>query len=302
MSDSLMEYRQELPLVTIAMPIYNAGQYLRMAVLSMVQQTYQNWELLLIDDGSTDNSLQYIKDIKDPRVQIFQDGVNKGLAARLNECIALARGKYIARMDQDDVSFPERLARQLAMLEGDAALDLVATRALTIDEGNRITGELPYAITHKDICARPWQGFYLPHPTWMGTVSWFRRHRYALPGPYFCEDQELLLRSYRVSRFATIDDVLFAYRIRAAVQPKKLAKTRRAVLECQLNEFIKERNWLFVFLALGSYVARIIKDRATQTFRTGTQQKYKNSAMTQKWDHTLMEVAELNKSFHTESF
>ena len=72
--------------MTVAMPIYNAGEYLRMAVLSIVNQTYTNWELLLIDDdGSTDGAIQNISDINDSRIRVLHDGKNKGLAARLIE-------------------------------------------------------------------------------------------------------------------------------------------------------------------------------------------------------------------------
>lgn len=126
----------EPPLVTVAMPVYNAGKYLRLAVLSIVRQTFTNWELLVIDDGSTDNALQDIADIDDARIRIFRDGGNRGLAARLNEAADMARGRYLARMDQDDVSYPERFARQLAALQNDPELDLVATRAITIDEND----------------------------------------------------------------------------------------------------------------------------------------------------------------------
>src|SRR5665647_2642353 len=107
----------ERPLITVAMPVYNAGKYLRLAVLSIVHQTFTDWELLIVDDGSTDNALQDIADIDDARIRIYRDGENKGLAARLNECIDLARGRYIARMDQDDVSYPVRFVRQIAALQ-----------------------------------------------------------------------------------------------------------------------------------------------------------------------------------------
>ncbi|MDH2917880.1 MAG: glycosyltransferase family 2 protein [Sideroxydans sp.] len=302
MPDSLTECSRELPLVTIAMPIYNAGQYLRMAVLSMVQQTYQHWELLLIDDGSTDNALKSIKDLTDPRIRIFQDGINKGLAVRLNECIDMAEGKYIARMDQDDVSFPERLARQVAMLEESPLLDLIATRAITINEAGDITGEFPCALSHQDICARPWQGFYLPHPTWMGSATWFRRYLYSVPGPYFCEDQELLLRSFRDSQFGTVDEVLFAYRIRSAVNQKKLAKTRHTVLECQLRAFIADRQWLFLVLSIVVYVARVFKDSATQLIKPSAKHGYKNNMVLLKWNKTLQEVSSLEKTDDVDSF
>lgn len=259
------------PLVTVAMPVYNAGQYLRLAVLSIVRQTFTDWELLVIDDGSTDKALQDIADIGDARIRIFRDGGNRGLAARLNEAIDKARGRYLTRMDQDDVSYPERFARQIAALQNDPELDLVATRAITIDENNQITGLFPYAISHEEICARPWRGFYLPHPVWMGRIEWFRKYRYAVPGPYFCEDQELLLRSYRDSRLGTLDEILFAYRIRRKVNWQKLARTRRTVLVAQLRHFAGLNLWRFVLLATAAFVAKVSSDLSKRMGRNDFQ-------------------------------
>ena len=76
---------EKLPLVTVAMPVFNAGEYLRLAILSIIRQTFTNWELLLVDDGSTDKAVENIADIDDARIRIIRDGKNKGLAARLNE-------------------------------------------------------------------------------------------------------------------------------------------------------------------------------------------------------------------------
>jgi glycosyltransferase involved in cell wall biosynthesis len=259
-SDSSRNSTDRQPLVTVAMPVYNAGKYLRLAVLSIVRQTFADWELLIVDDGSTDNALQGIADIDDARIRILRDGKNKGLAARLNECIDVARGKYFARMDQDDVSYPERFAQQVGVLQKDFRLDLVAVRAITIDENNRMTGIFPGAIAHDEISARPWRGFHFPHPTWMGKVEWFRKYRYAEPGPYFCEDQELLLRSYGKSRFATIGEILFAYRVRGRTNWSKLAKTRWTVLKVQMRHFSKLNQWHFALLAIAAYVVKMVAD------------------------------------------
>ncbi len=250
------------PLLTVAMPVYNAGQHLRLAVLSVIHQSETNWELLIIDDGSTDNALASIKDIIDPRILILNDGTNKGLAQRLNEAMDLARGKYFARMDQDDVSYPERFARQLKALQENPALDLVATRAILIDEHNRGIGVFPAAVAHEEICTRPWRGFYFPHPTWLGRTDWFRQYRYRIPGPYLCEDQELLLRSYRDSRFATVDEVLFAYRVRDRVSLRKLFRTRRSVLSMQMHHFTARRQWRYFVFSLAVLAARLSGDVA----------------------------------------
>lgn len=254
--------RSALPLVTVAMPIYNAGKHLRPAVLSIVNQTHANWELLIIDDGSTDDALRTIEDIagSDTRIRILRDGMNKGLAARLNECVDLAHGRYIARMDQDDVSYPERLTRQVAMLENTPLLDLVCTRAITISEQDEAVGILPRELTHEAICAAPWRGFYLPHPTWMGRTAWFCKHRYAVPAHYFCEDQELLLRSYAESHFGTSAEILLAYRMRDVIDWKKRLRTRFALLEVQLHHFVSQRQFTFAFMSVLACVGRLIAD------------------------------------------
>ncbi len=259
------------PLVTVAMPIYNAGKYLRLAVFSILEQTYLHWELLIIDDGSTDNALASIADIQDARIHIYRDGQNKGLAARLNECIDLARGDYIARMDQDDVSYPERFAEQLSFLQSHPETDLLATRSITIDEHDQFTGLFPYNLNHEEICAQPWRGFYFPHPTWMGKSAWFRKHYYAFPAPYFCEDQELLLRSYQTSQLATLDQILFAYRIKSLVNWKKRLKTQQTILIMQLHHFVKQRQYHFylfaIFVFMGRFANAILNVITPKTFK-----------------------------------
>lgn len=247
------------PLITVAMPVFNAGSYLRLAVLSIVRQTFTNWELLIIDDGSTDNALRDIADIQDYRIRILLNGQNKGLAARLNEAIDLARGRYFARMDQDDVSYPERFAMQIEALERDPQLDLVAARAVAISGDHLLTGMLP-ATSQKEIAAKPWRGFYLPHPTWMGRIEWFRKYRYTEPGPYFCEDQELLLRSHEESRFGIIDQTLLAYRIRGKTSWRKLIKTRLTILPIQLRHFLPKGQLFFAVMAILTFIGRLVLD------------------------------------------
>lgn len=241
------------------MPIYNAGKYLVEAVNSIIAQTYTNWELFVIDDGSTDNAIDTIKSIKDERIKILKDGLNKGLAARLNQAIELANGQYFARMDQDDISMPDRFKLQIAAFEVNPNLDLVATRTLTINSKNKVIGQLPFASTHQQICAKPWRGFYMPHPSWLGKIEWFRMYRYASPGPYFCEDQELLLRAYKKSQFACLEQPLLNYRLRDTINLVKSIKTRWAVLKCQLNAF-KLNEMAFNGLAIIVFILRVLKD------------------------------------------
>lgn len=247
-------------MVTVAMPVFNAGRYLRPAVVSIIRQTFTDWELLVIDDGSSDGAVDDILDLDDSRIRIFRDGSNRGLAARLNEAIDLARGRYFARMDQDDISYPERLARQVETLEQRPEIDLCAVRCATINFDNELVGAMPYALMHDEICAAPWRGFFLVHPSWVGKIEWFRQHRYEVPGPYFCEDQELLLRCYRKSRFATVPEILFAYRVRNRIAWRKTFRTRKTILGIQLRNFFGMRQWHYVVLATVVFVARIMMD------------------------------------------
>lgn len=278
-------------LITVALPVFNAGSHLRLAVLSIVRQTFTDWELLIIDDDSTDNALQDIADIRDTRIRILRDGENKGLAARLNEAIDLARGRYFARMDHDDVSYPERFAKQVEALERDPLLDLVAVRSVAISGDNRVMGILPGAATQEQISEKPWRGFYLPHPTWMGRIEWFRKYRYAEPGPYFCEDQELLLRSHEESRFGMIMEPLFAYRIREEINWRKLIKTRLTVLKVQLRHFLARGQLFFALMALLTFLGRSAMDMVKAVFGiTYPIAKVPEGEMPLKWQETLIFV------------
>ncbi len=275
--------------LTVAMPIYNAGRFLRAAVMSIVKQTYTDWKLIIIDDGSTDSALETISDINDSRIVVYQDGFNKGLAVRLNEAIDIADGKYFARMDQDDISYPERFMKQIQAFKSNPQLDLVATRAVTISEDDQLLGTRPYALTHEEICSAPWRSFYLPHPTWMGKLEWFRKYRYAEPAPYFCEDQELLLRTYTQSTFATLNEILFAYRVRDAVNWVKQKRTRVAVLKMQIHRFYERKQAFFALLAVLVCVGRMMDDwLQSKSWSLGRQ--YANQAVRARWDEVMKDL------------
>jgi len=226
------------PLVSIAMPVFNGASTLRAAVRSIELQTYRNWELLLIDDGSSDSTSSFLRELDDRRIRILVDGQRKGHGPRLNQALDLARGKYVARMDQDDICFPERLAKQVDYLETHPEIDLLATRALVFRDDGTIKGLFPFRATHAEICSRPVGGFYLPHPTWMGRAEWFRKFRYGGNEALRAEDQDLLLRSFRTSTFACLNEVMLGYRQNDLPMKSVLAgrrSFRRAVVRDALS-------------------------------------------------------------------
>lgn len=248
------------PLVSIALPTYNAGKYLRPAVNSILRQTYENWELLLMDDGTEDSSLESINDIRDSRIIIIQDVQNKGLAARLNQAIDVAKGEYFARMDADDVAYPERIAKQVEILQLRSNLDLVAARALAISDEDEPIGLMPFYESHEELTGQPWKGFYLVHSTWLARTSWFKKYRYTSPAPYSCEDQELLLRSYMDSRFYTLPETLSAYRLRSNIVLRKALRTRFSMLAFQSHCFLQAGHAQLIPLSLGAFIGRIMLD------------------------------------------
>jgi glycosyltransferase involved in cell wall biosynthesis len=237
------------PMVTVALAVLNGGEVLEHAVRSVLNQSWPHWELLLLDDGSTDEAIDRLPVLTDPRIIVIRDGQNLGLASRLNQAVGMAKGKYFARMDHDDLCHPERFARQIAFLDSHPEVDLLATQCLTIDEQARLIGRLPSAINHADICRRPWQGFYMAHPSWLGRTEWFRRHGYEDPAPYCCEDQELLLRAHYSSCYHTLPTYLLAYRIRTHTPWKKQFHTRVSMGKMKIRHFLDRQELVNALLS-----------------------------------------------------
>lgn len=288
---------QPLPLISVAMPIYNAGKYLRLAVISMIEQTYTNWELFIVDDGSTDGALESISDLVDSRITIIADGRNCGLAMRLNQVIDLAQGKYLARMDQDDYAFPDRFTKQVQLLESNSQLDLVTSSMIAICEKDQMIGKVPSPVNHHQLCATPWKGLAIPHPTWMGKIEWFRKHKYKIPGPYFCEDQELLLRTYNNSQFSAVSDYVFAYRIREKRNIARVIKTRWELLKIQSSFFVLNKKWQYLVLAWLYCLILIIRDLwwhawNSRSIAIKAGNTTVNDDLYRKWQETIARIKE----------
>ena len=106
-----MKNNNETPLVSVLLPVYNVELYIEEALCSILNQTYTNFECIVIDDASTDRTVQIIESVKDDRIVLIKKEKNTGYTKNLNEGIKLCKGKYIARMDGDDISYPERFQK-----------------------------------------------------------------------------------------------------------------------------------------------------------------------------------------------
>lgn len=199
------------PLVSIAMPFYNAARTLGASIRSILLQSYANWELLLSDDGSTDASGELARAFNDPRIVVGGGPQRLALGARLNECIERAAGRYIARMDADDVAYPRRLERQVRFLEDHPEVDLAGGWAVLFADGGAPVGKRADPSAHGEIARRPLYSFKLIHPTFMGKTAWFRRFHYRADA-IRCEDHDLLFRACKASRYANLPEVVLGYR------------------------------------------------------------------------------------------
>jgi glycosyltransferase involved in cell wall biosynthesis len=207
------------------MPVMDCATTVAAAIRSMLNQTMSDWSLILIDDGSTDRTLEQIRAFSDSRIYVHSDGRHLGLPARLNQAIGMATGKYFARMDGDDLCYPERLERQLVVLESSPRLDLVGAGMLVFGPGGKPLGCRIGPETHDRICAHPSSGFPLAHPTWCGRRAWFQAHGYA-DASRRSQDQDLLLRTWKSSQFANLPEILLGYR-EERVDLRKVLGSRR---------------------------------------------------------------------------
>lgn len=199
------------PELSIGLPSFNAGRFLREAVESILAQTFTDWELIVLDDGSTDGSFSTLAGVNDSRIRIYSDGQHRGLAARLNQIVGLARGRYIGRMDADDLSHPRRFETQVEFLRRHQEIDGVGAALLSFDATYRVIGQRTFPADMASIAAHPLQGIRIAHATFCGRKPWFEKHPYNEKnlGP---EDWELWQSSYRNSQFANLPEPLYFYR------------------------------------------------------------------------------------------
>ncbi len=198
--------------ITVLMPVYNAEPFLREAIDSMLHQTFTDFEFVIINDGSTDRSEEIIKSYTDPRISYYKNESNLKLIATLNKGFDLAQGKYIARMDADDISLPTRLQLQFELMENDQTVGLCGTWFDTFN-GDKIVGSSRYSADHSTICFKHLYQIHLSHGTCMFRTSVLKKHGlYFNPDFSHAEDYELWSRISTVTKLANVQQVLYKVR------------------------------------------------------------------------------------------
>lgn len=200
------------PRITVAIAFHDDGTHLAAAIRSILAQTSGDLELLLLDDGSADRSVTVARSfVHDARVRVLVDGERRHLAARLNQALALARGELFARMDADDVSAPDRLARQIAALDAHPALDAVGSWAAMVDASEEPFGVIEASVdapSHRSILERG----LVAHATLLARTDWLRSHRYD-ESIHRAEDRDLWCRVGPSGRVGVVPEILYVVRV-----------------------------------------------------------------------------------------
>lgn len=195
--------------VSIVLPVYNAQDYINESIYSILNQTFTNFELIIIDDGSTDKSYEIINSFDDPRIKILKHERNLGLIKSLNEGIRLSSGELIARMDADDISQPKRLEKQVNFLKSNHNIGVCSTWYEVMARKKYIKRDETDPEKVKSLLL-----YYCPlaHPTVMFKKSIIEKVNYYSTDYPHAEDYELWIRLIEITNIANIPEVLFRYR------------------------------------------------------------------------------------------
>jgi len=204
-----------MPRVSVILPVFNAGQYLSIALDSVLSQTFRDFELIAIDDGSTDGSLNLLQELakSDSRIRVITRP-NKGLVATLNEGITLSKGEYLARMDADDICRPERFEKQVAYMDINPDCIALGTRVLLIDSEGCPIMDFALERDHREIDSAhlAGKGGAVVHPAViMRKEAVLRIDGYRAEYKH-AEDLDLFLRLAEIGRLSNLPDVLLEYR------------------------------------------------------------------------------------------
>ena len=237
------------------MPTYNVAPYVREAIDSVLQQTYHDFELLVIDDCSTDNTIEVVRNIDDPRIHIVQNEKNVGLAENLNRGLALINTEYVARMDGDDIAEPYWLEREVAILDSHPEIGICSGG---FERFGTVKSLVRFPERHEDCMANMLFECSVIVPTFR--MSLYRDHglRYSTES-FPAEDYRFWAECLRVTKIYNIQETLFHYRMhptqictaRREEQQRKVAEVRRYMLEWLSTGFTEEEKHYYI----GSFMA-----------------------------------------------
>ena len=229
------------PRVSIVIAVYNREKYLGIAVDSVLRQTYQDWELIISDDGSIDGTLDIARQfaLEDDRIQVLT-AEHKGEAYALIAGFSAARGEYVGQLDSDDLLEPEAIELTAAVLDNDAECGMVYTNYMDIDKNGRI-------LRPGRRCAIPYSNERMLTDFMIFHFRLIRRSIYILSGGFnsrfnLIEDYELCLRLSEITKIKKVERLLYQYRVHSESETR--TKGLRMIYLCKkaIKEALKRRN------------------------------------------------------------
>ncbi|MFA7675834.1 MAG: glycosyltransferase family 2 protein [Candidatus Shapirobacteria bacterium] len=203
------------PLVTIYMPVFNATPYLSQAIESILNQSFSNFEFIIVDDASTDDSWKIIKSYakKDSRIVTIKNQINLGVSLTSNIAISKARGKFLARMDADDISFTNRIEKQIKFLNKHSKVVAVGGQCVVIDENNNIIGNKNFPSQNKKLKDMIFWAVPIQQPSMMINLKKLPKNFiWYTPNQSSAEEINLMFRFILYGQIANLEDNLLFYR------------------------------------------------------------------------------------------
>jgi len=219
------------PMISVVMPVYNAEKYLNEAIESILTQTYDDFEFIILNDGSTDRSEEIILSYNDARIVYIKNETNLQIVKTLNKGVAVAKGKYIARMDADDISLPQRFEKQIQCMEGNPHIAICGTH-IQIFGDKRYT--LSYPLNDMEIKAKLLFNTALGHATILAKTEIFQKFQYDEEYNK-SEDYELWTRLLLEYQASNIPELLYEYRYHAT-QTCTIHKKKQDNMACSIRE------------------------------------------------------------------
>lgn len=228
-----------MPKISVILPVYNASFYIATAIKSILKQTFGDFELIIINDGSTDETQLILNKSRDKRIKILINKKSRGVAGALNQALKLANGTYIARMDADDISKPQRLEEQIKFLERNLQYAGVGSWIQTINADGKLLKVVRYPSDYRFIKKRMLVANFFAHPAMMlrkKVIDEIGGYDEKLNG---AEDYDLFIRICAVYQMTNIPHVLLLHRLfNRQVTHKHMKHTELQALKARLKALI----------------------------------------------------------------
>lgn len=281
-----------MPEVSVLMPVHNAGLFVEDAVRSVLRQTFADFELVVMDDGCTDDTLFRIAQFKDPRIRVIRNEKNIGIARTLNRALDLIQTEWIARMDADDICEPDRLETQLAFMRAQPDLAVAGGWIRLCGERKPVVVRPPHGI--ETVRAFLFFGNALFHPTVMLRRSLLERHRLRYDPSYSCtEDYELWTRAADVAAVDNQSRVVLNMRVYGA----NISASMQHVMVPQTKDILRRQ--------LGKLGIKPSDTELERHYRMGlaiSAGSFRELKAVQQWILRLIETNQMIKAYPIDTF